>query len=375
MSKAKIAFVVPGVYAYYVYGSCPPGGAERQACLLGEALASRGDCEVHHVVTDHGQNDKEFPRDGVTLWRSFSRNDNPLRAFWRVWRTLRDIDADVYVFRSASIGVAVGMALVAWGVRRPVVYMLANEHEDSTVRTAQLFGWGNALAMALAYRLPRAICAQTEMQAASFSRKRRRAVAGVVPNACPTPHPSATDVRRTVLWVGRAIRLKRGDSFLSLARALPEYQFVMVCAPGDIAVERRWRQDAARLKQVAWTGTLAPDMLQHAYHQARLYVHTSETEGVSNTMLEALASGCPVLSASVDPNGALEKHGAGRCLHRLDDAALLKAAGDMLSRGDAAVAATGARGQAYMREMHDPNAVAEKFMGLISPFVDVKDER
>lgn len=59
--------------------------------------------------------------------------------------------------------------------------------------------------MAAAYRLPDAICAQSEAQRRAFETRRGLSVAGVVPNACallPAAALTPASARRSVLWVG-----------------------------------------------------------------------------------------------------------------------------------------------------------------------------
>lgn len=357
----KVGFVVPGVYAYFNPAvPWPPGGSERQAYLLGRAMAARGDVAVHYAVADFGQPPRESPLPGVELWRAFRYGDSPLRALPMLAATLRAMDADVYVFRSASTGVAVGMWLAARRCRKPVVYMLANDGEAENRRLASWLGWGGTLAMAWAYALPRAICAQSAAQGRAFA-THRRAVAAVVPNACEMPPAEALlpiDARRNVLWVGRAQELKRGDAFVALAKRAPEMPFVMICSSSDAACEERWRAAAAGVPNLAWHGALPHAALTAHYAAARLFVSTSRTEGVPNTMLEAMGAGCPVLSAMVDPGGVLAACGAGRCVGSLDEAALAHACAEMLADKDA-LAAMSRAARAFVGETHSPAAAAD----------------
>lgn len=371
----KVGFVVPGVYVYFNSAApWPPGGSERQAYLLGQALAARGDVEVHAAVADAGQPELEAPAPRLHLWRAFRNGDSRLAAGRRLAATLRAMDADVYVFRSASIGVALGIWLAACWCRRPVVYMLAHDDETTHARLKACVGAVAATAMAWAYARPRGICAQTAAQRRAFESGRGRAVAAVVPNACELPAPAAREPvveRRTVLWVGRAQDWKRGDAFIALARRLPDTPCVMICAPSDAACEARWRTAASGLPNLTWHAAVPHAALAAHYTSARLFVSTARAEGVPNTMLEAMAAGCPVLSAAVDPDGALGTHGAGRCLGTLDEAALADACRAML-RDAAALEAMGRAARRFVETVHAPGVAAEALLKVLRQVCEAK---
>lgn len=364
----KVGFVVPGVYVYFhATAPWPPGGSERQAYLLGQALAARGDVEVHHAVADFGQPAREAPCANVSLWRSFRYGEPLRRALRQLAATLKAMDADVYVFRSASAGVAVGMWLASRWCRKPVVYMLAHDDECENSRMAAWLGWPGALLMSAAYRLPAAICAQSDAQRRAFETRRGRRVSDVVPNACERPPSSAVtaaSARRSVLWVGRAQEWKRGEAFIALARRFPAVPFVMLCSPSVEACEARWREAAASAPNLEWRGPVPHGDLAAYYADACLLVSTARAEGVPNTMLEAMAAGCPVLSAAVDPGGALAAHGAGRCLGTLDEGALADACREMLYDAGA-LDAMGRAARRFVETAHAPGVAAEALLAVL----------
>jgi glycosyltransferase involved in cell wall biosynthesis len=371
----KVGFVVPGVYVYFNPAvPWPPGGSERQAYLLGQALAERGDTDVHHAVADFGQPERELPSLHVQLWRSFRYGDPLPRGLRRLTAVLRAMDADVFVFRSASAGVAAGMWVASQVCRKPVVYMLAHDDESQNSRMATWLGWPGTLLMAAAYRLPHAICAQSEAQCRAFESRRGLSVAGVVPNACellPASALTPASARRTVLWVGRAQEWKRGDAFIALAKRFPAVPFVMMCSTSTGACEARWRDEAAEAPNLRWYGPVPHADLAAHYAEACLFVNTSRAEGVPNSMLEAMAAGCPVLSAVVDPGGALAGQGAGRCLGTLDEVALADACRELL-HDVAALEAMGRAARRFVETVHAPGVAAEALLKVLRQVCEAK---
>lgn len=370
MSKAvKIGFVVPGAYVYFNQSvPWPPGGSEKQAFELARALALDSRLEVHACVADFGQPVLER-REGVHLHRANAYRDPPLRALIRLAQALRRTDADVYVFRSPGVGVALGILLAACWRRRPVLYMLAHDAETEAPRLRRWIGWPGAWLMGRAYGLARRICAQSEQQRRDFEQHRARPVAAVIRNVHVAPGglPAPDAGRRMVLWVGRALPWKRGEAFLELARRFPGTPFRMVCTPADPECLARLRTLSGDLPNVEWRESVPPAGMAAMYREAVIFVSTSSGEGFPNTMLEAMANGCAILSATVDPDGLLAKHGAGVCVHTEDADALATALGPLL-RDVEASRRLGANGAEYVRRFHSPEVVvpqlAELLLGL-----------
>jgi glycosyltransferase involved in cell wall biosynthesis len=104
--------------------------------------------------------------------------------------------------------------------------------------------------------------------------------------------------RSVLLFVGRLTRLKGRETF---ERTIPkilesrhDFQFVFV---GEVAnclkIPDRYRD------YVNVVGEVQPEELAGFYSQADLLVHPTLTEGVPRVLLEALASGTPVVARDV----------------------------------------------------------------------------
>ncbi|HLP78292.1 MAG TPA: glycosyltransferase [Candidatus Paceibacterota bacterium] len=106
-----------------------------------------------------------------------------------------------------------------------------------------------------------------------------------------------------LISVGRLISSKRFDRFISLVAKLRlrlncEINGIIV---GDGPVERNLREQVAALglppSVIEFRGSLAD--LAPVYREADVFVMTSEYEGTPNVLLEAMASGLPVVSTNV----------------------------------------------------------------------------
>lgn len=110
-------------------------------------------------------------------------------------------------------------------------------------------------------------------------------------------HNLAPEADRVFLYVGRLAPEKRLplllDSFESVRAALPRTALVMV-GDGPSAADLRKRN----VPNVHLTGYLTGDALADAYAAADAFVFPSDTETFGNVIVEAMASGLPVISVA-----------------------------------------------------------------------------
>ncbi|MCZ2858014.1 glycosyltransferase family 4 protein [Blastococcus sp. VKM Ac-2987] len=155
--------------------------------------------------------------------------------------------------------------------------------------------------------------------------------------------PGATDTRRftpaerppgalgeppVLLFHGRVDRRK---GVLDLLEALPEGVRLVVSGIGPDLDEARARADG----RTTFLGYVPPDEAPEVYRSADVFVSPTYSEGFSNTLLEAMASGLPVVST--DSVGVVDciRHGENGLLHTPGDIAGLRTQLDrLLADGD-----------------------------------------
>lgn len=131
-----------------------------------------------------------------------------------------------------------------------------------------------------------------------------------------------------------------------LRERFPELRWLVVGGGGD---EARIRAEAARLglgDRVVFTGfrTDSPDLLR----ASDLSVLVSTKEGLSNTLLESLAAGLPVVASRVGGNAEALGPDGGILVPPRDPAALAEAVATIVADREAA-ARMGARGREHVR--------------------------
>lgn len=288
----RIAFIVP---------SFGPGGGERVASLLCNWWAEQGHA-VRAITFEAPDAEHHYTLDAdVTLRQiaSFNRRRNlassvatNVRRLFRLRAALNDFKPDVIV---AFITEANVVALwAAFGLGIPVIVSERNQPDRPG-----LGAWRRA-ARRLSYPMAAALVVQTEA-IAEWGRKRFRVPVPVIPN----PVHLALALKRSeeaseklLLAVGRLVRQKGFDvlisSFARVAAAHPNWKLgVYGEGPERAALERQIRS-LSMTERISLPG-LSRD-IGAAYAAAALFVLPSRFEGYPNVLLEALATGCPVVA-------------------------------------------------------------------------------
>ena len=141
--------------------------------------------------------------------------------------------------------------------------------------------------------------------------------------------------RRIVLFLGRLHRIKGVDvlarGFSMAATRFPD-AVLLVVGPDDGArgaMESILEQTGV-LDRTVFTGMLLGAHKRAAFQCAELFVQPSYTEGFSNSVLEALAAGLPVVISEQCNFPEVAEHGAGFVVP-LNDASVGEAIGKLLS--------------------------------------------
>jgi glycosyltransferase involved in cell wall biosynthesis len=193
-----------------------------------------------------------------------------------------------------------------------------------------------------------------------------------LPNVIDTSHfargaspPSAAFV---ILGVGRLVPAKRFDLFLQTLAQLKSKFPVRGIIVGDGPLRVELESQAGRLcllpGSVEFVGRVSDPT--DLYRRASLLLLTSDHEGTPNVVLEAMASGVPVVATRVgDVTGLLGDGERGRLVGPGDLDGLVTAIGDLL--GDPKTCACLARhAQAYVQSQHSHGALKDHLTKLYS---------
>jgi len=314
----KICFVVPR--AYYLFNNQAKdiadkiGGAQKQTYLLSLELASINNFDVNFIVADFGQNKIE-KYDNVTVYKSFNFKHNILKRFNNLFKTIKQVNADFYIFRASDLGVAIFIFFVKKYFRKKVIYMIAHDSETNFKNHKKISGFWGAFLMQKAYKIADKITAQSVQQFDLFYNNFNKKPDVIIKNIIDLENNLENYVRDKILWIGRLDKFKNPEIFLKLIDKFPNNKFVML-APieyNSIDYGLNLQKIIKSKSNIEYIEFVQPTEIYMLYQQAKIYVMTSEAEGFSNTMLEAIANVCPILSYKVNNDNIFDNQKIGFC--------------------------------------------------------------
>ncbi|MGH7589645.1 MAG: glycosyltransferase family 4 protein [Gemmatimonadota bacterium] len=299
----RVCLISVEIFAWGKYG-----GFGRATRTIGRELVERGH-EVYAVVPRReGQNAVEH-LDGMTVL-SF-----PPRSSLTSARLLRDADAHVY--HSCEPSFATYLASRARPDRAHLVTCRdPRDWEDwktefalpsrSRLRVVANYLYENGPLVRRGVQRADAVYAAAKClipKAKAIYRLR------TPPRFLPTPIEIPESVQKasepTVCFVGRLDRRKQPEVFFGLVERFPDVQFIAVGASNDPAWDQYLRDrygSLANLEMRGFVDQFRTDELSEILSRSWILVNTSAREGLPNSLLEAAAHRCAILSA-VDPDG------------------------------------------------------------------------
>ncbi|MCX6777918.1 MAG: glycosyltransferase family 4 protein [Candidatus Micrarchaeota archaeon] len=315
------------------------GGAEMQLYLIGRGLAKRG-WHASYLVDDVGQKERE-EREGQALYRVDNFRDSRLHLAKSLHhlalntfatyghpsfeRALSLSNPDVVHQRGSSLATGY-MAHGAAGMKKPFVFSIA--HINDCTLSGEY--WKGLLRKTLKRRLylygvekAEIVIATANYLKEAFLRTFPGKDVRTVPSGYPVPDAKRQKTKRgrtkthesssqkTAVWVGRFTADKFPEVFLRLAKAMPEYRFVMVGGVPSHSEYEITRREAAKLANVELTGAVSLAKVNELISESTLLVDTSREAGFPNTFIQAWLRSTPTVSLAVDPDGIIKREKLG----------------------------------------------------------------
>jgi glycosyltransferase involved in cell wall biosynthesis len=350
--------------------SLAQGGAEKQALLLVHALQAAHDARL--VLLDaeprHPRHEATIERHGISvevLPPGSLRKVLALRAYLR----REQIDALFCFLPSDTVLGAIAGRLA--GVAR--VY--------GGLRNARLRPWKErALRIAHRYWLDATI---SNSHAAARHFGARGFAAGrliVIPNAIelgPVPSHNQGEGPVVILSACRFVPEKGLEEALEVVAAVTRRspaRAVRFLLAGSGPLEGALR---ARIVELGLEGVaelvIDPPRIEDLFAEADVYLSTSHFEGLSNSLLEAMAAGLPIVATDVGDNGVLIEQGLSGHVVPLGDRSGLVAALTALVDSPERRREQGAHGRARVERDHSVAAFRSAYEHLLATPVRLRD--
>jgi glycosyltransferase involved in cell wall biosynthesis len=283
---------------YFLAGTLSQGGAERQLYYMLETLVRSGANPKLLCLTS-----KEFWEEKIQqlnvpiIWVG--------QCGWKLWRLakiiaiLRKDRPDIFQSQHFYTNLYVVAASRLLGIRE--IAALRNDAISEVNANGRVYG-------PLSLRAPRLVAANSKAgirNATQLGMPASRLY--YLPNVvnCEQFKPSDQRDGKTIrlLTAGRLVPQKRVDRFLSIVKRISENTSTKIKATivGDGPERSQLEKEASDLgllpHLLEFRG-IVPDMIQ-VYRETDIFLLTSDWEGTPNVLLEAMASGLPVVATRV----------------------------------------------------------------------------
>lgn len=343
----KIVFVLPNMSG---------GGTERVVALLANEYVNIG--YAVDILLFAG-NQTIYPLDErvKVVVTGETSNGNPFIRLKRLWRMRQFYKANkgCYIFAFSVMG-AVFSVFAAAGI--PHMLLVSERNDPTKMHHKGLRDW--------AYQKAEKLVVQTEDAILCFPQKlQKKAV--VIPNPISNDIPQVYQGEREkkIVSVGRLESQKNHmlllQAFAEFSTDYPDYE-LHIYGIGELEKELREKANELMInKKVVFQGF--SKQVKEEIINSSMFVLSSDYEGISNSMMEALAMGIPVISTDC-PIGGARAHiedGISGILTPVGDAAALAGAMKKLAGNPQFAAAMGEQGVKIKDKCSSKN-IAEAFL-------------
>jgi glycosyltransferase involved in cell wall biosynthesis len=292
------------------------GGGETEMWTMMRGLADRGEVCVSLLTAADVPAEtviENIPVAGIPSPRLTDRDSRLVRIAalisyaFGIGRRIQQSRVDVIFMKLPSFEMF-AVAVAGWILRKPVVFRVVSNWETDEKNLAEQIFHGSRLKVRLfrfcLRRFNRVLC-QTQHQRSELNRN-FGVEAVLIPNVHALPDViTSISARQGVLWVGRAHPGKQPQAFLQLADANWDVAHTMIMAPAPeySALSAEVANAASIQTNLQFQPGLPSGEVLKLYELTRVLALTSEAEGFSNVVIEALKNGVPVVSLFWNPDG------------------------------------------------------------------------
>lgn len=201
-------------------------------------------------------------------------------------------------------------SVICSALRRPVLLKITRSGKGSQISRLRSPFWHRFTRLFWSSSWVRfvAITRDTLAELSSFGVREEKCV--LIPNGVRVPEVGTRNPGTLVqvVYTGRLIKRKRVDLLLTAFRAAASHSRSRLTIIGDGPLRQELERHAEAIgvsPHVEFTGEMAHDALNTQLRASDVFVLPSDSEGMSNSLLEAMACGLLVIAADIEANREL----------------------------------------------------------------------
>lgn len=343
----KIVFVLPDM---------PGGGSERVVAMLANEYVKLG-YQVAILLFAGNQTAYALDKRVEVVIAGAESSGNIVIRLQRLinMRRYYKKNKNCYIFSFCVMG-TVFSVLSVWGI--PHRLLVSERNDPTRIKHQKLRNW--------AYRKAEKLVFQTEDMKKCFPYDiQKKSV--VIPNPVSTEMPKPyTGIRKK--WIVSAARLKPQknhklliDAFAEFVKQYPDYE-LHIFGVGELEEELKAQVKSLELNDKVIFHGFSSDVKEEIRDSA-MFVLSSNYEGISNSMIEALAMGVPVISTDCPVGGsaAYIENGVSGILTPVGDKEALAEAMEKVA-GDPEWAQTLGQNAVKIKEKYSLSRIAHCFL-------------
>ena len=189
----------------------------------------------------------------------------------------------------------------------------------------------------------------------------------VLYNSHPLPKEEDFHRQNIVVWVGRLHKRKYPERFLSIVKRMKNHKdisFIMIGKKLSTRYDTLIKSTILENSNFHFYGESNQEFILQILKKAKLLVNTSDTEGFSNTFIEAWLRGVPVISLSgVNPDNLIKKKSIGFVCENLEE---IQNQISKVINDDALFTKMSNKSKKIARDMFDIKKYADNFINIIN---------
>ncbi|GGG60124.1 glycosyltransferase family 4 protein [Bizionia arctica] len=170
-------------------------------------------------------------------------------------------------------------------------------------------------------------------------------------------------IKNKVSWLARWSKEKQPELFIEMVSKLEKqnFSFIMAGTSNNLDENNKLKEKAKQFN-IETPGKIAYKNVNDYFAQSLIFVNTSYREGVSNTFIEAMLNGVPVLSLNSNPNNWLTDFNIGYCANgKLED--LTRTLNDLLEDREK-LKKMSADSKTFAKQQFSNDSIIESYINL-----------